>query len=216
MEHKHSYTPLAGFDPVAASENAVASEVHPRSWPVWLKALSVICFVILGIFIGIATTLLSARSFSSPEWSDCGNTTLEARQRGCTFDIMMNGWVTKECYNAELSESYLLEGDFRFFDDELGYREVPLDIVRLGEHKRIFTTPDHHLTHCAFMWRLQGLALSNGLPIDERSLDDAHTTHCAQRLLETHVLKETGSVGNGTRLPIQIITGFIACRSNRA
>lgn len=121
--------------------------------------------------------------------------------------------MTPDCYNRELSEEYLAQGQFRFFGDELTYNEVPLDVVRRGEHSHIFTTNEHHLSHHAVMWRLQGLALAQKRFIDERSVDVSHTAHCAQKLLETHRLEVDGPVGNGTRLPIKITTGFIPCMS---
>lgn len=31
----------------------------------------------------------------------------EARRSGCLFDIMMNGWVPKECYNKQLWEEFM-------------------------------------------------------------------------------------------------------------
>ena len=89
----------------------------------------------------------------------------------------------------------------------------PLDVVRRGEHSHIFTTNDHHLSHCAFMWRLQGLALAERRYIDERSIDIPHMAHGAERLLETHLLEIEELVGNETRLPIIIETGFIPCMS---
>lgn len=91
-------------------------------------------------------------------WSDCGESVAEARAKGCIFDIMLNVWVLRTCYNQAVSEEYLygvgktLESGkpaFRFFADGFGYAELSLDEVRRGERRHVFTTPDHHLHHCA-------------------------------------------------------------------
>jgi len=94
-------------------------------------------------------------------WKDCGNNATEARQRGCVFDVMMTGWVKEDCYNKALSDQILLEGGFRFFRDAEGTDEIPLDVIRLGEHTHMYTNDLHHRAHCVYVWKLQALALES-------------------------------------------------------
>lgn len=140
------------------------------------------------------------------EWRDCGKSLAEAKEAGCVFDLMLNGWVQPECYHRELSEEFISKGQYRFFSDHQAMQEVPLDIVRKGEHTLIYTGPLHHFDHCAYMWRLQVRALQTRGPVDTESLDYKHTVHCAG-VLEKFYLANATSFGNESTVGV----GFTAC-----
>ncbi|KAH8812839.1 hypothetical protein F5884DRAFT_317581 [Xylogone sp. PMI_703] len=117
-------------------------------------------------------------------WRDCGSSALEAKERGCIFDVMMTGWVRRDCYHEELSEQYITEGQFKFFYDIEGTREIPLEIIRKGEHTHMFTNDLHHRAHCYYVWRLQALALEAQARgeiqlISNESMSYDHTVHCS-------------------------------------
>lgn len=159
-------------------------------------AASIVLILILGI-LNLVFTINNGPSSTPPTfqdysiWRNCGSSASEARERGCIFDIMMTGWVKKECYHEELSEQYLQEGDFRFFYDIEGKKEMPMDLVRRGEHHHMFTNDLHHRAHCVYVWKLQALALESQARgevqlISNESMSYDHTVHCAHILVKSN------------------------------
>lgn len=141
---------------------------------------------------------------------DCGSSVAEAKQRNCHFDIMGIAWVPSQCYNEEISEEYLAKGkgSFRWYSDGDAQNRVSLESMRLGHHKNIWTSNEFHSQHCAYVWRLQSLALSNQQPVTRSELDYNHTLHCIHHLF-THLPAQEPILGNQTVLKI----GFERCRS---
>ena len=220
MDSKSSYGPLPEHEDATSLEEKSETKLYPSHTQITsrrpFQAFSLLVLFAFGALAGTTITYMLASTRSPGErWHHCGSSVAEARQNGCEFEPMMNGWTAPECRFPELAEEYLEEGNFHFFADRFGYEEIPLDIYRRGEHLEIFTTTDHHYTHCAYMWRLQGIALANDAHIDKRSLDESHTAHCAQMLLTPHNLDRPESLGNGTRLPSNIKVGFVSCRVSR-
>ncbi|KAL2063648.1 hypothetical protein VTL71DRAFT_5453 [Oculimacula yallundae] len=159
----------------------------------------VLIFTAIGIVIflqilSLGFSIRNSSALSKPSeyaiWKDCGHNASEARSHGCIFDVMMTGWVKLDCYNRDLSEEYLLEGDFKFFSDQDGTKEIPLDILRLGEHTHMWTNDLHHRAHCVYVWKLQALALESQAKgkvklIDSESYTLDHTEHCARILVNS-------------------------------
>lgn len=116
-------------------------------------------------------------------WLSCGSTSTEARAQGCRFDVMMSAWVHKRCYDAELMEQTLSVERFTWFEDLAMTLPVPESVVRLGNHHRLYTRPDFHYKHCAYVWLRQMRAWRGQAAIDDNSWGFEHTVHCAQSLL---------------------------------
>jgi hypothetical protein len=72
-------------------------------------------------------------------WTHCGNSTAEAKENGCRFDVMMHSWVPEACYYEALSEEYIQANNFRFFSDPEAKREVSMEFVRRGEFEELYT-----------------------------------------------------------------------------
>lgn len=116
-------------------------------------------------------------------WLSCGSTSTEARAQGCRFDVMMSAWVHERCYDAELMEQTLSVERFTWFEDLAMTLPVPESVVRLGNHHRLYTRPDFHYKHCAYVWLRQMRAWRGQAAIDDNSWGFEHTVHCAQSLL---------------------------------
>ena len=116
-------------------------------------------------------------------WLSCGSTSTEARAQGCRFDVMMSAWVHERCYDAELMEQTLSVERFSWFEDLAMTLPVPESVVRLGNHHRLYTRPDFHYKHCAYVWLRQMRAWRGQAAIDDNSWGFEHTVHCAQSLL---------------------------------
>lgn len=171
------------------------------------RAMLYLLVVTLTLAIFAATSNLAIKKTAAKmSWKHCGNSTSEAKENGCRFDIMMHSWVPQECYNEQLSEEYIEANDFRFFSDAEATVEVPLDVVRLGELKELYTGLSHHVIHCTYIWRLLVLAATEGRPWDSLSSSEDHTGHCGSILL--HGLPWTEpSIGNESTLS----PDFLSC-----
>lgn len=122
-------------------------------------------------------------STDTSTWLSCGSTSTEARSQGCRFDVMMSAWVHERCYDAELMEQTLSVERFTWFEDLAMTLPVPESVVRLGNHHRLYTRPDFHYKHCAYVWLRQMRAWRGRAAIDDNSWGFEHTVHCAQSLL---------------------------------
>ena len=176
--------------------------------------------IFLTVLISIAIPLFSNRylqanqTFSVPGdhlRQNCGTSPTEARQLGCKFDVMMNGWVPVACYNEALSEEYLSKNKFHFYTDAYAQNEVPMEIVRGGEWQGLYTGWEHHILHCAYMWKILVLAVEAGKGMfDSSSSSFAHTAHCSESMFEGGMIiamMESSSVGNESFIQ----PGFLSC-----
>ena len=141
----------------------------------------------------------------------CGSSPAQARELKCKFDIMMNGWVPLACYNEALSEEYLSKNDFHFYTDSFAQDEVPLDIVRRGEWKGLYTGWEHHIHHCSYMWKILVLAVEakTGM-FDSSSSSFDHTSHCSESMFEGGMIRAmmaSSSVGNESFIE----PGYLSC-----
>lgn len=180
------------------------------------KSLKKVSLVFGGALIALACLLafvaVSRSFFRSGDtiWKDCGFSIEEAKQRNCHFDIMGIAWVPSQCYHEEISEEYLAngKGSFRWYSDGDAQNEVSLESMRLGQHKNIWTSNEFHSQHCAYVWRLQSLALSNQQPVTRSELSYNHTLHCIHHLFK-HLPASEPVLGNQTILKI----GFERCQT---
>lgn len=120
-------------------------------------------------------------SFS--EWVDCGQTAFEARDRGCVFDLMLSTWIHESCYDGEMMNRYLLEGNHTYFYDEDMVHEMPEEEARRGEYKTLWTDGEFHLRHCVYLMDMQLRAYVTGRPIEVSIYNFRHTQHCVNMTL---------------------------------
>lgn len=120
-------------------------------------------------------------SFS--EWIDCGQTAFEARDRGCIFDLMLSTWIHESCYDGEMMNRYLLEGNHTYFYDEDMVHEMPEEEARRGEYTTLWTDGEFHLRHCVYLMDMQLRAYLTGRPIEVSIYNFGHTQHCVNMTL---------------------------------
>jgi hypothetical protein len=153
------------------------------------------------IFVCSLAVVFLVRSYQSTHLPvtaslHCGtsNTTIEARDLGCEFDMLSYSWTPKQCFDKDtasefrdwLQSSERQMGEFPFFYDVVGNDHV------LGEEElsesfgtTIYTTQEEHLGHCTFMMRrLHRVAESLGrLRLNSRYGTLEHTKHCSEEVL---------------------------------
>jgi hypothetical protein len=116
----------------------------------------------------------------------CGSTPDEARNNGCTYDVLGNIWVPTPCLDTENL------ADFKHMAPWLAYDSANATRQLTEEEMSEYLIPDgywtpvrEHMIYCALMWR----RLHDGFEKDARLLDKHvlsmhHTEHCSLTLME--------------------------------
>lgn len=114
----------------------------------------------------------------------CGTSAVEARARGCNFEVTSFSWLPRDCYNRQID--YLLEAeDIHYFRDENRTEEVDIAEVRQGEAHGYFVTPNYHKAHCSLLFLKLHMAMKQGGKIDGLIISLAHSHHCVQIVLSS-------------------------------
>ncbi|KAK1755401.1 hypothetical protein QBC47DRAFT_413171 [Echria macrotheca] len=113
----------------------------------------------------------------------CGNTTEEAKRRGCTYDILSNHWVPAVCMDQDAVDEYMTDGTWFGYGDES--RTQLLTIDAMSEMDYYYTNERDHIVHCAMLWRKQFRAFFlQRQNLDTIISDEEHTMHCSQFLMD--------------------------------
>lgn len=166
-----------------------------------LTALMVVLHQLQYISVALARSSQSTDGHSHKEadttnWRGCGSNSTAARSNGCQFDVMLTAWIHADCFDEELLESYLAAHNYTWYADSNLSVPVPDEVVRAGDHFRVYVEPAFHYVHCAYMWEMQMRAWHGGRAIEHRIWELDHTVHCGKLLVE-HVLPH-----NYTRLTV--------------
>jgi hypothetical protein len=120
------------------------------------------------------------------ELPHCGNSAETARSRNCTYDVMLGGWTPPECYSPKLEAEYLTTlPDLKWYYDEAHTRELPIEVLKLGELETVYPAAGWHDRHCLYTWRRLSEAVQSGGLIDYQGGSPEHTRHCTGLLLGT-------------------------------
>lgn len=129
---------------------------------------------------------------------DCGSTAIEARKRGCRFDPISFSWLSPECYDSELVDSFLAMNRWAWYtskaDSPRHTVAMPYRIVALGEQDHLWVTREFHIHHCTFQWKKMHRAILGGKPIDGYIGNYSHTEHCEHVLVEPETRRSSVDV----------------------
>ncbi|KAK4032614.1 hypothetical protein C8A01DRAFT_20320 [Parachaetomium inaequale] len=135
----------------------------------------------------------------------CGRTTAEAKQRGCTYDILSNHWVPGICMDEAAVAEYQADGTWFGFADEA--RRQRLTIAAMSEHDYYYTNERDHIVHCAILWRKQFRAFfAQRQNLDSIIASEEHTMHCSQFLMD---MADQGP--DYRNMPIKTFVGHTGC-----
>ena len=133
------------------------------------------------------TSSASAEPFSTPthalEILDCGSNPEEARALDCVYDVMMQLWTPRPCYDAPLTERFLAAGNWTWWADSTATTTMTDEVMALGEHSVVYTSPDYHKMHCVFAGEKLVRALRTQKPIIEQLISYDHAIHCRHKAL---------------------------------
>ncbi|KAI3391839.1 hypothetical protein diail_6690 [Diaporthe ilicicola] len=116
-------------------------------------ASAFVCLALLFAFTHVVP--LPARSRGGgggggAEIRSCGNSSTEAAQRRCGFDVMLLAWVPQPCLDGRLSERYRATTGWAWRDDPLREGEVSNGLVTPEE---MLVGPDATSTPRKALWR---------------------------------------------------------------
>ncbi|KAJ0323888.1 hypothetical protein COL5a_008001 [Colletotrichum fioriniae] len=125
----------------------------------------------------------------------CGNSTLEAKRRGCAFNKLHNRWMPPACtQDFEHARQAVFEAlgggeeepTFRFYRDDDGKPGTEISDDELDEFEILtpaWTTVGHHMTHCVYLLLQAAAALNLGTKADMVVHAWEHAKHCAMVVL---------------------------------
>lgn len=116
----------------------------------------------------------------------CGTTPNEARENGCTYDVLGNIWVPTPCLDTENIVAFKQMAPWLAYDSSNATHQLTEEEMSEYMIPDAYWTPvREHMIHCALMWR----RLHKGYERDRKLLDKHvlsyhHTEHCSQTLME--------------------------------
>lgn len=161
-----------------------------------LGAIAVVSTVLV---VGVVILSVGPASFLSQKNSahsiiqHCGNTTAQAKENGCEFDLLSYSWVPTACYDRETADEFRQwvydpdrkRGSWPFFEDDQMTKSI-LDEDSLSEriHAWSFSTQEEHMGHCTFLARRLHRAIEGNLMLPSRTGSVGHTLHCTGAILD--------------------------------
>ena len=113
----------------------------------------------------------------------CGSNAAEARALGCVYDVMMQDWMSEECYDSVLTEKYLANNNWTWWADSNAERAMSNEEVALGEHDVVYVAQDYHVKHCIFAWEKFVRAFRTQSPLISELISYDHVIHCRDHTL---------------------------------
>lgn len=86
-----------------------------------------------------------------------GDSSDAARQAGCSFDVLLYGWLLSPCFDEEMYSYHAKPGsgfDYGFYDDEEGTEGIPMTELMEGNYERYpeaFVSYEEHWQHCSYL-----------------------------------------------------------------
>ena len=135
----------------------------------------------------------------------CGNSTDEAKDVACEYDILSNHWLPAPCMDQEAVREYQSDGSWFGYADEERTRLLSIDAM--SEAPFYYTNMRDHILHCAMLWRKQYRAFfEERKGLDSILVDEEHTLHCSDFLVR---MTEHGP--DFSKIPIKVEVGYAGC-----
>lgn len=202
------------YKPVPRTESEISQEAQRRKISRARKIILTTSAAILAIsLVGASIFFLwqqpTLRGHENK--THCGNSTAQARARGCKFDLLSMRWLPSACANDEWTQKFQhfvndesrIPHPWPWFTDRNGTMQIENEAAfseRVHEHS--YTTHEVHLAHCMFLWQRLHHGLQEGVVINDKTLQMSHTLHC-----ERIVLKETPFF----EIDTSAVVGFDSC-----
>lgn len=111
-----------------------------------------------------------------------------AREAGCSFDLLINGYVPNPCFDFEMNKYFMEKADFGYYKDEAATTVIPQSELIAGDfekHKVVWLSTDSHYHHCMYIVNGSSRAHSRlGFVFLDSYLDQWHLQHCISVIME--------------------------------
>ncbi|KAJ6440224.1 PAP2 superfamily protein [Purpureocillium lavendulum] len=173
-----------------------------RGW-IPLTSSFILGLVTMGAFMALYSAFLMpepsharqlphARNGSDPEtglplsWShgDCGNSPEDAKERGCTYSIVLHSWLPKSCLtDADVEDAKDMYHGRQWPYETAAGRNLTMQELAAGDYGHFTTTFDWHVTHCMYVWkRLHRILMDPTQELDSYTANYHHTSHCVKMI----------------------------------
>lgn len=172
------------FNDDLEDDQALLERKHVTSWSpvVHNRRLMISGALLVTTFLLLLT--YGTLQVSHQEFYDCGSSPEEARAKDCQFDMLGFAWVPKQCYDAELANSWDTYHEFEFYYDNEHTRRISVEELKKGINHYIFTTGRYHRSHCVYAWQTLQRAVKGGYHLsDNKTLSLNHYDHCSFYLI---------------------------------
>jgi hypothetical protein len=167
----------------------------------WSSSAMMIMGIFVGIFVAFLAGGLAAWFFRHPVNDSsqrvcidrdlkytCGNSTEQALELGCHFDLLSVSFVPWQCVDWELEKEFLAEGPWRYWADR--HKKVELAQDELWSRPAMPNDSFHvtmhwHRMHCLYQWRKMHRAFESGRRMDSSYSAYGHTVHCGEVFADT-------------------------------
>ncbi|KAI1336265.1 hypothetical protein F5Y15DRAFT_209274 [Xylariaceae sp. FL0016] len=130
----------------------------------------------------------------------CGETTTEARQRGCKYDSLAAAWLPDHCRDDELTAEFEQSGDgpdgrWLYWADKQHTKPLTLEqIAEMGNdaNATFHMSGQWHVVHCFFFWRKEHRSRFNGKFVEGRFDGEEHILHCQRMVLAPPMYTKSG------------------------
>ncbi|EUC26732.1 hypothetical protein COCCADRAFT_46290, partial [Bipolaris zeicola 26-R-13] len=130
----------------------------------------------------------------APAWTNCGYSPVEARRRGCKFDVLSFAWQLPACYDSKTVEDFMAEKDWEFFKFPNKTSLISKEAALTGEYT-LYVTQEYHRVQCMYMWRQMHRAFTITKYIDSHLNDWHHTLQCHSIILgERLSIESSGAI----------------------
>lgn len=194
LRDNHLYTSVPPPDSPQA-ENVTLPRPNRRSLVWYTLILLLLLFVLSAVLIWF-NTLSSSLNDDPGRFSSgtrhCGNSSTQAEELGCVFDIVGINWTPPACYDSETVaelEDWAFSaapkhGPFPYFTDSSIEHRI-LDKEAMSYHQgHVWSTYEGHLTHCMYVERRLHRALRGKFGLDSRHSQYGHALHCSKLVLD--------------------------------
>ena len=182
------------------------------------SGLSLFTKVLVSILAIHGLYSLSRSSFPTPMYRttgtvvcNCGNSTSEAKSRGCKFDSLATAWLPSACRDDELTAEFegsgpLENGSWPYYKDLRKEHLISVeDLASMADDENgrtYYVTSEWFLARCLFYWRKMERAESRGTTIEKSFLDtsiDGHDIsnwhHCSDVYLKRVPREQIAAAG---------------------
>jgi len=116
----------------------------------------------------------------------CGNSSVEARALGCTFDQLTWSWYPPSCPHYA-NDEFVKAEKWKFYMDKYGRQEATAeDWERAMDNQvHLYGERREHITHCVYLMLSVAQVVRDSTPYAKKLVEYEHLEHCASLMLKS-------------------------------